>query len=90
MPSAVSDLTSIRNYIGQDNWEVANDVVMRIVEQAESLAIYPQKGRIGRIQGSRESILPGLPYIIAYRPKQDAVEIVRIIHTSRQWPKRIK
>ncbi|CUX13478.1 Putative toxin Y4kP (fragment) [Agrobacterium deltaense RV3] len=42
-------------------------------------------GRVGRIRGTREAVLPDISYIIAYRVDED-IEILTIIHTSQRWP----
>lgn len=42
-------------------------------------------GRVGRIRGTREAVLPDISYIIAYRVGRD-IEILTIIHASQQWP----
>jgi plasmid stabilization system protein ParE len=64
-------------------------VVGRIVESALRLEQFPLSGRVGRIKGTRELVVPGLPYIILYRAVDDAVLISSVIHTSRKWPKKL-
>jgi len=39
---------------------------------------------VGWVPGTRELILPSLPYIIVYRTKDDFVEVLRIYHASQQ------
>ena len=47
-------------------------------------------GRPGRVTGSYEKSVSRLPYIIAYELRtiagRECVVIVRVIHTSRDWP----
>ena len=47
-------------------------------------------GRPGRVTGTYEKLVTGLPYILAYviagAGDQEEVAIVRVIHTSRDWP----
>ena len=43
-------------------------------------------GRPGRWQGTRELVL-SIPYIVPYRVTAEAIEILAVVHTSRQWPK---
>jgi toxin ParE1/3/4 len=40
----------------------------------------------GRIEGTRELVFPGLPYIVITRVKGLAVEIARIYHAAQDWP----
>lgn len=55
------------------------------------LARRPLTGRKGRVDGTREKSLPRWRYVIAYRVAtdengEDILEILHIIHTSRDWP----
>jgi toxin ParE1/3/4 len=47
-------------------------------------------GRIGRVSGTYEKVVGGLPYVIAYaitdRAGREAVTILRVIHGARDWP----
>ena len=57
-----------------------------IYESATSLQDMPHRGRIGRKPDTREMLISGLPFVIIYRVGEEAVEIVRILHTSQKWP----
>ena len=46
-------------------------------------------GRQGRIDGTRELVIHGLPYIIPYRMRHGRVEILAVIHAARRWPTRL-
>jgi toxin ParE1/3/4 len=83
---AVSDLAAIRDFIEADNPEAARKIAFRILAQAERLLLHPAGGRVGRVLNTRESILSGLPYIIIYRVKDEYLEILRVLHTSRKYP----
>jgi toxin ParE1/3/4 len=86
---AVRNLTSIWEHIAKDNPGAASRVVGAIVDAAMRLEQFPLSGRAGRIEGTRELVVPGLPYIVPYRVVEDAVLISSVIHTSRKWPKRL-
>lgn len=49
------------------------------------LADHPQSGRPGRALGTRELVVPGTPYIVAYRVEQAAVVILRLLHGAQRW-----
>ena len=70
----------------QDNPSAAAKVAATLYEGCGGLAKFPSLGRRGRIQGTRELIFPGLPYIVVYRVQDEAVEIVRIYHGAQDWP----
>ena len=48
-------------------------------------------GRPGRVGGSYEKSVNGLPYVIAYCMEvaegRETLFILRVIHTARQWPR---
>ena len=50
------------------------------------LSEQPGLGRSGRVANTRELIVSGLPYIIPYRVKNNAIEILRMFHCAMQWP----
>jgi toxin ParE1/3/4 len=84
---AEGDLDAIADYIGQDNPAAAARVVLELLDQAETvLSRSPAIGRPGRVLGTREFVIAGLPYIIAYRVRDKDLEILRVLHTSRRWP----
>lgn len=81
------DLDEIAAYIGQDSPAAAARVVLELIDQAVTLLpTNPAIGRPGRVLGTRELVVGHLPYILAYRVRDDAVEILRVLHTSRAWP----
>jgi toxin ParE1/3/4 len=49
------------------------------------LCEFPQSGGAGRILGTRELVVSGLPYVVVYRVEDDTVEILRVAHTSMDW-----
>jgi toxin ParE1/3/4 len=59
------------------------------VEAALRLEHFPLSGRLGRIEGTRELVVSGLPYVIPYRVVDDVVLISSVIHTSRKWPEKL-
>jgi addiction module RelE/StbE family toxin len=86
---AIRNLTSIWDHIAKDSPEAASRVVGNIVEAALRLEQFPLSGRAGRIQGTRELVVPGLPYIVPYRLVDDMVLISSVIHATRKWPKKL-
>jgi addiction module RelE/StbE family toxin len=83
---AANDLYNITQHIQDDNPAAALDVAGTILGGCESLTNFPHQGRLGRIPGTRELILPGLPYIVVYRVQDQVVEMVRIYHGAQDWP----
>ncbi len=54
----------------------------RIWDGCQRLKQFPESGRPGRVPLTREVILP--PYVIPYRIKGDAVEILNIFHSAQK------
>ena len=83
---AAEDLYNIARRIRQDNPTAAWQVAKTIYDGCESLTIFPNRGRKGQIEDTRELVVPGLPYIVVYQVKEHAVEISRIYHAAQDWP----
>lgn len=83
--SAVADLEDIlRYYAEQDVPGAGQRLVAEIVSSIESLAEYPDMGRIVAefgVEHLRELILP--PFRIVYRRDRNAVRIVRVWRGER-------
>jgi toxin ParE1/3/4 len=54
-----------------------------MVERIEQLHAFPRRGRVGREEGTRELVLSLLPYIVVYRVRESAVEILQIWHAAQ-------
>jgi toxin ParE1/3/4 len=81
---AAEDLRRITRRIQRDNPTAARQVVKNLYESGMSLETMPNRGRSGRIAGTREFVVT--PFILVYRIKADAVEILRIYHGAQDWP----
>jgi toxin ParE1/3/4 len=79
---AANNIAAIRDYIGQDNPAAADRMVDKLVSAVRSLAQFPNRGRTGRIAGTRE-LVSVRPYIIVYRVGRDRVEISQIRHAAQ-------
>lgn len=84
---AERDLDDMASYIGQESPAAAARVVLELIGHVEvNLAKRPAIGRPGRVLGTRELVIGGLPYIVPYRVRETDIEILRMLHTSRRWP----
>ncbi len=86
---AGQDLVEIRRYIASDRPNAAVQVAKSILATVAYLRDHPEIGRAGRIPGTRELVIPGLPYIVPYRVKSAAIEILGVLHASQEWPKEL-
>lgn len=86
---ASKNLTHVEEYIAQANPGAAIDMVLNIIRTVELLADNPVMGRVGRLFDTRELIIGGTPFIVPYRVKSGRIEILRVLHSSMQWPESI-
>jgi len=68
----------------RDPW-AAIDMGDAIDAAVRHLADHPRMGRPGRVPGTRELVVSGTPYIVAYRVDPDAVVILRLLHGAQRW-----
>jgi toxin ParE1/3/4 len=68
--------------------EEAADIARRIREAVRILAEYPEAGRVGRVPHTQEVVVSGTPYVLPYRIKANAIEILRVLHAAQDWPDR--
>ena len=83
---ALENLAQIAAYIAQDNPQRASSFVGEIKEKTELLLAFPALGRPGRVPGTRELVVHD-NYVLPYRVKADNVQIIRVQHVARLWPK---
>jgi addiction module RelE/StbE family toxin len=84
---AARDITAICDYIDEhDGPATARKVALRIHERVSSLRAFPQMGRIGQKNGTRELVIPGLPFLAVYRVRDNVIQIIRILHGAQRWP----
>lgn len=83
---ALDDLEYAQAWITQDRPTAALDQVGKILRAASGLHDFPNIGRLGRRRGTRELVVPGSPFIVAYKVRRDVIEILRVFHGSRRWP----
>ncbi len=85
---AAHDLIQICDYIEtHGSSATARRVALSIHERIDTLAEFPERGRPGRMQNTRELVLTGLPYLAVYRLKGTDAEILRILHGAQAWPR---
>jgi len=83
---AADDLASIVDYIRKDNPESALRVARTIFDAVAALQKFPNRGRRGLAENTRELVFAPLPYIAVYEILVDRVQVLRIRHASQKWP----
>lgn len=88
-PEAREDLDQIHAYISEDNPEVADRVLEAALSTFATLAKMPGMGqprvfKHSELSGLRSFRVDGFQnYLIVYRPGDDGVEVVRVLHGAR-------
>lgn len=86
---ALEDMDSLLAWLETEaDRETANTVAQRIWDAAQSLCQLPSRGRPGRVPDTRELDVAKTSFFLVYRLKQDQVQILRVIHASREYPHR--
>jgi toxin ParE1/3/4 len=85
---ARKDLNDAINWLNQHNPTVAKKTARLINLQVNQLNIYPQLGRVGDIDGSRELVIQQTRYIAVYQidTYTNQIKILALMHESMQWP----
>jgi addiction module RelE/StbE family toxin len=85
---ALDELKVIGQTIAQDNPTAARNVARKIRAAGSALGVRAT-GRGGRVTGTYEKSITGIPYILAYTihgiAGEEAIVILRVIHTARNW-----
>ena len=83
---ALRDLAAARAYIARDNPPASDEQIERVIAAVADLLRFPQIGRSGRREGTRELVIGRTPYIVPYRLRGDHIEILRVLHGRQRWP----
>ena len=86
--TALSKLDQEVAHIAVDDAVTARVVVKRVLDAVGLLGEQAELGRPGGVHGSRELVVLRTRLIVPYRVRAEAVEILRVFHTSRRLPGR--
>jgi plasmid stabilization system protein ParE len=84
--AAQRDIVRIVRHIAEENPIAAKHLARELLLAGDSLAMFPRRGRQGRVRGTRE-LVAYAPYILVYRISDTGeVIIVRVWHGARNRP----
>lgn len=84
-PVAEADLDGIVDHIAEENPVAAIELGDAIDRRVAELPEHPRLYRVGRVRGTRELVVhPN--YVVVYRIARGEIEILRVLHSARQWP----
>lgn len=84
---ALDTLDQAIDYVANRTPDAAAIAAQKIWDAAQVLSEHPGLGRPGRVEGTRELVISGLPYVLPYVVRDDNIVILRVMHTARRWPK---
>ncbi len=84
--AALHDLETVGAYLQDRNLQAARRIMAAIRTAVAGLKQFPEIGRPGRVEGTRELVVTGTPFIVPYRIAGKYIDILRIYHGARKWP----
>jgi len=84
-PVALAELEDLLRYLEAENPTAARPVVARILQCIRRLETFPRMGRPSSAKGTRVLTVPGLPYVVVYRYREDMalLEVLSVFHGAR-------
>jgi toxin ParE1/3/4 len=83
--AATRHLQQILEYLQSESAGGAITIRRRILETVRRVGQMPFSGRVGRIGGTREAVVPRSPFILVYEISERSVAILGIWHAARAW-----
>ena len=83
---ATQQLSAVHEYIAANDEAAATETANYIWDSVDILARHPFAGRSGRVAGTRELVITGTPFLVAYRIEKREVRILAVLHAAREWP----
>jgi plasmid stabilization system protein ParE len=81
-PLSRTQLIEAFAYLAERNIDAAAELLerVRVEERAESLMEFPELGPPGREPGTRELTITRTEYVLVYRIKVEAIEVIAVWH----------
>lgn len=88
LKAAEADLEEAFDYLIQNSPQAALRAYEIVKQKVELLADHPHLGRPGRVKDTRELVVAGTRYIVAYTvdTRANVIVILRVLHGRRLWP----
>ena len=83
---ATQQLAAAHEYIAAEDEAAASRITNHIWDSVDILARHPFAGRKGRVPDTRELVISGTPFLVAYRVEKNEVRILAVLHAAREWP----
>jgi toxin ParE1/3/4 len=83
---AIRQLHRIYDFIASEHPAAALRTIQLIRQSLQRVALMRYSGRTGRVEGTREIVIPGTAYLAAYRIFKDEVQVLAVQHGAQNWP----
>jgi toxin ParE1/3/4 len=87
---ASQQLLSAYDYLQAANSSAAASQMKRIFDSIDLLERFPLAGRKGRIEATREMVVPRTPFIVAYAIIGREIQILAVLHAAQRWPESLE
>lgn len=86
---AKTRLEEIEAYIARESPTAARKIMLTVIKKtATQLSKYPDRGKPGRLTGTRELLFSDSPYLVVYTVQLNIVTILTVFHTAQDFPKK--
>lgn len=85
-PRFLAEMKHQLTWIAERNAAAAQAAESRVRVALRRLGKFPELGKPGRVEGTRELSVVRTRFIIAYRVRDDVVEVAALVHDAQQWP----
>ena len=85
-PAASAHLSAAFEYLDAVNSKAAATQMKPIFDGIDQLNKFPESAPAGRVEGTRELVIPRTPFIVVYSIDADIINTVAILHSSQRWP----
>ena len=82
-PAAAADLQGISDFLREHHPQYHEKTMRKLYDTIGALKNSPNRGKRGRIAGTREILFPPMPYFAVYRARGQDIEVLRIWHSAR-------
>ena len=88
---AIAGLERIREYyLARGEPKTAQSMGLLVLQAGDALDSLPHRGRPGRVEGTRELLVPRTPFLLAYRAEAPRTLILAVKHEAQKWPERFE
>lgn len=82
---ARTNIDSLYVYSQEHFPESAQMVLDTIERMIDNLVLFPDLGKSGRVEGTKELVMPHFPFFVSYEISGNFINILAILHQRQCW-----